>query len=547
MLALRCIPAMLALTVVCAGCTSPARRPADLTQVGVVEAAQLIRSQKVTSAELTAAYIERADANPHLNAYITLDRTGAMAAARQADAELAAGKVKGPLHGVPLVVKDNIHVAGMPNSAGTPALRGFVPKDSALVVRKLVDAGALVLGKTNMHELAFGISGYNEATFTAQPIGVRNPYDLTRFAGGSSSGTGAAIAARMAPGGLGSDTGGSSRIPSAVTGGAGFRPTIGRYSQDGVTPISHTRDTVGPMARTVSDVALLDAVITGGKPVAPVSLKGVRLGVYRAYFFNNLDADTKAVADAALEKLTKAGATIVEVDMPDLQRLNNAASFPVALYEAYEDLDAYLAKYGTGKTVEEVAALIVSKDVKTTYDALVLPRKLPGPGWSYRCRAGVRSGDQGSAPGADQALCGHVPPVPDRCADLPDQSRTSQRSRDPKRAVCRPSCCSSRTPIRAATLEYPACPSRRDSAQRPDCQWASRSTVRAATTNGCSPSGWGSRTRSGRRLDRSRNATSVAVVCSPCLCRRFPLRLTDRSVKDWGVGTGRFLGKQASA
>ena len=243
----------------------------------------------------------------------------------------------------------------------------------------MIDAGAIVLGKTNMHELAFGISGYNEATFSAQPIGVRNPYDRTRFAGGSSSGTGAAIAARIAPGGLGSDTGGSSRIPSAVTGGAGFRPTIGRYNNDGVAPISHTRDTVGPMARTVADVALLDAVITGGKPPAPASLKGLKLGVYRTYFFNNLDADTGSVTSAALDKLAKAGATIVEVDMPDLQKLNSGASFPVALYEAYDDMKAYLAKYQTGKTVEELAAMIVSQDVKGTYNGLVVPRKLPTP------------------------------------------------------------------------------------------------------------------------------------------------------------------------
>ena len=169
------------------------------------------------------------------------------------------------------------------------------------------------------------------------------------------------------------------RIPAALTGGAGLRPTLGRYSQDGVTPIAHSRDTVGPMARTVSDVALLDAVITGGAVPAPASLRGVKLGVYRAYFFADLDPDTKAVTDAALDKLRQAGATVVDVDMPDLKKLNDAASFPVALYEAYDDLKAYLAKYQTGKTVEQVAQQIASKDVKGTYDGLVVPRKLPGP------------------------------------------------------------------------------------------------------------------------------------------------------------------------
>ena len=183
------------LIVLLAGCVSVPQRPSDLTELGVADAAALIRAKQVTSVELTQAYLARAEANRDLNAFITLDRAAALEAARRADAELAAGTAKGVLHGVPLVVKDNVHVAGLPNTAGTPALRDFIPKEHAPTVKRLLDAGAVVLGKTNMHELAFGISGYNEAFFTAQPIGTRNPYDRTRIAGGSSSGTGAAIAA----------------------------------------------------------------------------------------------------------------------------------------------------------------------------------------------------------------------------------------------------------------------------------------------------------------------------------------------------------------
>ena len=373
------VVAILTTVLAASGCASAVPRPADLTQLSVTDAAQLIRDGRVTSVELTQAYIARAEANPGLNAYITLDRSGAMAAARRADADMVARKTVGRLHGVPLVVKDNTHVAGLPNTAATPGLRGFIPKENAPTVQKLVDAGAIVLGKTNMHELAFGISGYNEGFFTAQPIGTRNPYDRTRIAGGSSSGTGAAIGARLAPGGLGSDTGGSVRIPAALSGGAGLRPTIGRYSQDGVTPISHSRDTVGPMAQTVSDVALLDAVITGGRTPAPAPLSGVRLGVYRGYFFKDLDADTRTVTEGALEKLRRVGVAIVDVDMPDLQKANEAVSFPVALYEAYDDLKAYLARYQTGVSVEQLAAQIASKDVKGTYDGLVVPRKLLAP------------------------------------------------------------------------------------------------------------------------------------------------------------------------
>ena len=376
---LRRSAAVLTLGIVVAGCATLPPRPADLTQLSVTDAAALIHARKLTSVELTQAYIARADANPGLNVYVTLDRAGAVAAAQRADADLATIKRLGPLHGVPLVVKDNTHVAGLPNTAATPALRGFVPKESAPTVQKLVEAGAVILGKTNMHELAFGISGYNEGFFTAQPIGTRNPYDRTRFAGGSSSGTGAAIGARLAPGGLGSDTGGSVRIPASLSGAAGLRPTIGRYSQEGVTPISHSRDTVGPMAQTVADVALLDAVITGGRPPEPAPLSAVKLGVYRGYFFKDLDTDTRAVTEAALEKLRRVGVTIVDVDMPNLRKANDAASFPVALYEAYDDLKGYLAKYQTGVSVEQVVAQIASKDVKATYDGLVVPRKLPSP------------------------------------------------------------------------------------------------------------------------------------------------------------------------
>jgi Asp-tRNA(Asn)/Glu-tRNA(Gln) amidotransferase A subunit family amidase len=367
------------LLAVVSGCASLPPQRSDLTELGIADAAALIRAKKITSVELTRAYLARAQANRDLNAFITLDEEGALKAARHADRQLALNLAKGVLHGVPVVIKDNTHVAGLPNTAGTPGLREFVPREHAPTVKRLVDEGAVILGKTNMHELAFGISGYNEAFFTAQPIGTRNPYDRTRIAGGSSSGTGAAIAARLAPGGLGSDTGGSVRIPAGVTGGAGLRPTLGRYSQDGVTPIAHSRDTVGPMAQTVADVALLDSVVMRGTVPAVASLAGVRLGVDRGYFFADLDADTKSVIDAALDKLRGAGVTIVEVEMPDLKKLNDAVSFPVALYEAYDDLKAYLDKFQTGKTVEQVAAAITSKDVKATYDGLVVPRKLPGP------------------------------------------------------------------------------------------------------------------------------------------------------------------------
>ena len=428
--------AMLAFATLFSGCATTPTRPADLTQVSVVEAARLIRARAVTSVELTEAYLARADAGKGLNAYITLDRAGALAAAKAADADIATGRIRGALHGVPLVVKDNVHVAGLPNTAGTPALREFVPRQTAPVAQRLVDAGAVILGKTNMHELAFGISGYNEAFFTAQPIGTRNPYDRSRIAGGSSSGTGAAIGARLAPGGLGSDTGGSVRIPAALTGGAGLRPTLGRYSQEGITPIAHSRDTAGPMAQTVADVALLDAVIIGRPAPVATALRGVRLGVCRAYFFKDLDADTKAVTDAALDKLRQAGVTIVEVDMPELSKLNDAASFPVALYEAYDDLKAYLPRARPARR-SKVAGTIASPDVKGTYDGLVIPRKLPAPNNTVRRQAGLRRGDEAVAPGIAEAVRRHLQAAQARRVGVPHRAQGGDGGRSRSRAACR--------------------------------------------------------------------------------------------------------------
>jgi Asp-tRNA(Asn)/Glu-tRNA(Gln) amidotransferase A subunit family amidase len=349
----------------------------DLDHLTATQAASDICAGKYTSVELVTAALTRAKARPELNAFITLDEAGAMVAARAYDAARARGEPCKPLGGVPIAIKDNIEVAGLPATAGTPALKGYVPAEDAPLVAKLRAAGAIIIGKTNMHELAFGVSGYNTAFKTGTEFGVRNAYDTAKIAGGSSSGNAAAIAARIVPATIGTDTGGSVRIPCSLNGCASLRPTVGRYPQGGIAPISHTRDTAGVMAGSIADVVLLDRIISGQPEIEAADLKGIRLGVVAATMAN-LDGDTAAAIAAAHEKLKAAGVIIVDVDMPDLMELNGQVGFPVALYEAYDDMVAYL-KRGAKISIEELVRGIASPDVKGTYEGLVIPRKLPGP------------------------------------------------------------------------------------------------------------------------------------------------------------------------
>src|SRR5712675_95135 len=280
-----------------------------------------IRTGKMTAVSAVQAALERAEKFKNLSAFIILNRDGALAAAAQVDA----GEKRGALAGLPIVVKDNINTADMPTSGGTPALRHGRPTKNAPSLQKLLDAGAIIIGKTNMHELAFRITSTNLSSFAGP---VKNPYDKTRIPGGSSGGTAAAIAAGIVTCGLGTDTGGSTRIPAALTGTVGLRPSVGngglqrRYNEPNlVIPISHTRDTVGPMGRTVADVALLDSVITKTALATAEPLRGKRLGIPAA-FWGGLDRDVEAVTKAARAKLVDAGVVLVDVDMPGLFEQN---------------------------------------------------------------------------------------------------------------------------------------------------------------------------------------------------------------------------------
>src|SRR5882757_1279478 len=286
---------------------------ADSSSATAAEIVAAIRGKKITAVDAVQAAIDRAERLKDLNAFIVLNRDGALAAAAKVDA----GETKGALAGLPIIVKDNINTADMPTSGGTPALQNARPSRNAPSLQKLLDAGAIVIGKANMHELAFGITSTNLSSFAGP---VKNPYDKTRIPGGSSGGTAAAVAARIVACGLGSDTGGSTRVPAALTGTVGLRPSVGnggaqrRYDDaNKVIPISHTRDTVGPMGRTVADVALLDSVITRTPIAKAESLSGKRLGI-PASFWSGLDRDVEVVAKAAREKLADAGVVLVDAD-----------------------------------------------------------------------------------------------------------------------------------------------------------------------------------------------------------------------------------------
>jgi indoleacetamide hydrolase len=334
----------------------PARQfAANLT---ATEALAAMDSGLLTSGDYVDALIERILAHPEINAFIHLDIEGARAAAAEADALRAQG-MGGPLLGLPILLKDSINTADMPTTAGTPALEGFIPGSSAPVVQILTDAGAIVLGKTNLHELSAGYTTNN--AFTGP---TRNPYDTDRIPGGSSGGNSAALAARFAPVAIGEDTAGSTRIPSALTGTMGFRPSTGRYSTAGVVPLASTLDTLGPMGRSVGDLALVDAVITGDPvELETVSLQGLRIGVPRAHFHDLLDPVVEQAFSRALARLEHAGATLVTADLPGVGELSLQAFAVVVFFEAPGDLAAYLDEHDTGVTLDQLVAMIASPDV----------------------------------------------------------------------------------------------------------------------------------------------------------------------------------------
>ena len=304
---------------------------AEISRLSVAEAGDLIHQRKLSPVELTEACLQRIGrVDAQLNAFITVTGEEALKAAQEAANAIAQGSYMGPLHGVPVALKDLFATAGVRTTAGSKIMADHVPAEDAEVTARLKAAGAIVLGKLNMHEFAFGATGVNPHYGP-----VRNPWDTDRISGGSSSGSGAAVAAGECPAALGTDTGGSVRIPASLCGVVGLKPTYGRVSRRGVVPLSWSLDHVGPLTRTVEDAAIVLGAIAGRDPLDDSScdepvpnyrlrlrrgrrLGGLRVGVPREHFFEGVDADVLEAVRAALGVLGELRAEVEEVSLPHI-------------------------------------------------------------------------------------------------------------------------------------------------------------------------------------------------------------------------------------
>ena len=333
----------------------------DLPFLTLAEAAREIAAKRLSPVELTQALLERAYAlNPTLNAYITITAASALQEAREAEAEIARGEYRGPLHGVPIALKDLYTMAGVRTTGGSKILSDWVPEEDCTVVSKLKGAGAVFLGKLNMHEFAYGISNVNPHYGPA-----RNPWDPERITGGSSGGSGAATASGMCMASLGSDTGGSIRIPACLCGIVGIKPTYGRVSRHGVLPLAWSLDHAGPMTRTAEDAALLLSVIAGHDPQDPSSLdvpvpdytqelnrgaRGLRIGVLGGPIIRALHPEVEAAMAEALGVLKGLGAELQEEVVVPAIEYASAANTTIIMAEAaaYHQrwLDSRSEEYG---------------------------------------------------------------------------------------------------------------------------------------------------------------------------------------------------------
>jgi indoleacetamide hydrolase len=338
-----------------------------LTDLSAVQAVAAIRGGDLRAEDYARALLDRCEQLKDLNAFISLNPDAVLEAARNADQRRTQGAPLGALFGLPVPLKDSICTTALPTTSGTRSLRDFHPATDAAVWQRLSQADAILLGKTNLHEMSMGWTSTN-AVFGP----VRNPYDPSRIPGGSSGGTAAAVAAHMAPAGVGEDTNGSIRVPAAMCGIAGLRPTHGRYPGSGVVPLAPILDTVGPMARAVSDLCLFDAVVTGEAMVtAPANLRGMRLGVSRQHYFTDLDSGVERVVREALARVRDAGVTIVEADIPNLAELVGKVTVPIVYYQARRSVSHFLIEQGAPVTYTQLVDEL-SPDIRKVVDMWVL-------------------------------------------------------------------------------------------------------------------------------------------------------------------------------
>lgn len=349
----------------------------DLTSLSVVELGKLVKAREVSPLELTSAFLERIDTlNTQLNAFVTVDREGALAAARTAEAEINGGQYRGALHGIPVAHKDLYATEAIRTTGGSQVLADNIPDRDATVVARLKQAGMINLGKTNTHEFAYGPT--NEVSLFGA---VNNPWNTGRISGGSSGGSGAAVAAGLVPIATGSDTGGSIRIPSACCGLTGLKPTYGRVSRAGILPLCWSMDHAGPLARSAADAALFLKATAGSdandaasvnQPVPNYpellsgDIRGVKIGVPRGYFYEKSQAAVNDLVEGALAVLAELGAQIIEVEIPFIE---HAAAAAMAIYvaeaTAYHDdtLNDHADQYSEQvRTFLELGDQLLAKD-----------------------------------------------------------------------------------------------------------------------------------------------------------------------------------------
>lgn len=367
---------------------------ADLAQLSLADLSGRIQRRELSCREAVDGYLARItayDGPQGLNAFITVAAEQARAEARRLDQLLDEGVSLGPLHGVPVAVKDNLATAGLRTTGGSSVLADHTPSTDATVVARLKAAGAIVLGKTNMHEFAFGITTNNPHYGPA-----RNPYDPSRIAGGSSGGSAVAVAAGLCAGAIGTDTGGSIRIPSALCGCVGLKPTLGRVGRGGLMYLSSTCDCIGPIARSAEDAALILSAIAGPDvrdpdastepvpaytPREATGWQGVRLGVPRRFFYEDNDPAVARALEAALERMAGAGAELVDVTVEGLEGIV-PAGFAVVLAETVHLLGGYLRAVEPSVTLADVLDRL-GPDVRNILGSQVGPGATPIPGYAY--------------------------------------------------------------------------------------------------------------------------------------------------------------------